>query len=200
MVAANESQGLKIAVAAFITLTVILAVTSYFLYANAATARARLGFLELEARARDKHAAVLALRQYDEIRTRIGTKAVEFDAVREEISADFKKVDDRLNNLMSAVNAAVQAAQQRGSQGPELEAARLEIQKAIASYRSDPNKNYISALDRLTELMEQLALLKTQLSHDDVGVKKSLDGAAGVPKAQKDQGSTTKDQGPGTKD
>ena len=32
MAAANESQGLKIAVAAFVTLTVILAVTSYFLY------------------------------------------------------------------------------------------------------------------------------------------------------------------------
>ena len=32
MAAANESQGLKIAVAAFMTLTVILAVTSYFLY------------------------------------------------------------------------------------------------------------------------------------------------------------------------
>jgi hypothetical protein len=199
MVAADESQGLKIAVAAFITLTVILAVTSYFLYSNAATAQARLDF-EHEARAMDKHAAAQALRQYDEIRTRIGTKAVEFDAVREEISADFKKVDDRLNNLMGAVNAAVQAAQQRGSHGPELEAARLDIQKAIASYRSEPNKSYISALDRLTELMEQLVLLKTQLSHDDVGVKKSLDGDTGAAKAQKDQGSTTKDQGPKTKD
>ena len=32
--AANESQGLKIAVAAFVSLTVILAVTCYFLYSN----------------------------------------------------------------------------------------------------------------------------------------------------------------------
>ena len=42
MAAANESQGLKIAVAAFITLTVILTVTSYFLYSNGASAEARL--------------------------------------------------------------------------------------------------------------------------------------------------------------
>ena len=45
MAAANESQGLKIAVAAFVTLTVILAVTSYFLYSaySRAEASARVG-------------------------------------------------------------------------------------------------------------------------------------------------------------
>ena len=37
--AANESQGLKIAVAAFVTLTVALAVTSYFLYSAYSRAR-----------------------------------------------------------------------------------------------------------------------------------------------------------------
>ena len=42
MAAANESQGLKIAVAAFIALTVILTVTSYFLYSNYSSAEARL--------------------------------------------------------------------------------------------------------------------------------------------------------------
>ena len=38
----NESQGLKIAVAVFIALSVILAVTSYFLYSNGSVAEARL--------------------------------------------------------------------------------------------------------------------------------------------------------------
>ncbi len=42
MAAANESQGLKIAVAAFIALTVILTVTSYFLYSAYASADAKL--------------------------------------------------------------------------------------------------------------------------------------------------------------
>ena len=40
MAAGNESQGLKIAVAAFVTLTVILAVTSYFLYTGYSRAEA----------------------------------------------------------------------------------------------------------------------------------------------------------------
>ncbi len=42
MAAANESQGLKIAVAAFIALSVILSVTSYFLYSAYSSADAQL--------------------------------------------------------------------------------------------------------------------------------------------------------------
>ena len=188
----NESQGLKIAVAAFMTLSVILAVTSYFLYANVAKAEARLES-EQDAQIRAKKMTSLALMQYDELRTRIGTKAVEFDAAKEEISANFKKVEDRLENLMSVVNAALQAAQQNGAQGPELEDAKLKVQKAFASYRSEPNKNYISSLERLTELIESLASLTTQLSRNYVGGRKSLEGATSGAKGQKDPGPSTKD-------
>ena len=43
MAAANESQGLKIAVAAFVTLTTVtLAVTSYFLYSAYSRSEAQL--------------------------------------------------------------------------------------------------------------------------------------------------------------
>ena len=42
MAAANESQGLKIAVAVFVTLTVILAVTTYFSYTAYSQADAKL--------------------------------------------------------------------------------------------------------------------------------------------------------------
>ena len=42
MAAANESQGLKIAVAAFVTLTVFLAVASYFLYSAYSRSEAQL--------------------------------------------------------------------------------------------------------------------------------------------------------------
>ena len=42
MAAANESQGLKIAVAAFIALSVILSVSSYFLYSAYSAADAKV--------------------------------------------------------------------------------------------------------------------------------------------------------------
>ncbi len=191
MAAANESQGLKITVAALISLTVILAVTSYFLYTAYSRADARLD-LERDAHNRSKHVAALAVRQYDEMRTRIGTKAQEFDPAMKEISANFEKVEARLDNLINAVNTAVQTAQQNGAEGPELEELKLNVQRAIASYRSQSSKNFISSLGLLTEAMENLSLLTTQLSLKYVGVKKSIEEAASVAKGQKDQGPKTK--------
>ena len=199
MAAANESQGLKIAVAAFITLTVILAVTSYFLYSNVASAQARLDFA-LVAERRAKLLANVVLSQYDEMRTKVGTKAEEFDAAKAEISANFKTIDERLNNLMSTVNRALQTAEQNGAQGPELDDLKLKVQTAIASYRNEPNKTYISSLNRLTEAMENLAVLTTQLSLKYAAVQESLERATSVPKGQKDQAPRTKDEAPKTKD
>ena len=91
------------------------------------------------------------------MRIRVGTKAAEFDAAKEEISANFKNVAERLDKLEIAVNAAVEAAQQNEAQGQDLEAAKLNVQRLIASYRSQPKKNFVSSLDRLTELTEKLA-------------------------------------------
>jgi len=185
MAAANESQGLKIAVVAFIVLAVFLAVTSYFLYSNGASAEARLAS-EQEAHNTTKKGQSLAVNQYDEMRTKIGTKAGEFDPAKEEIAANFKKIEERLKSLTDAVNAAVQTAQQNGAQGPELEDAKLNVQKAITSFRNEPNKTYVSSLDRLTELMENMALLTNQLSLNYVNVRHSLESATKVAHDQVD--------------
>jgi hypothetical protein len=185
MAAASESQGLKIAVAAFITTTVGLAVGSYFLYSNAASAEARLAS-EQEAHNATKKDKGRAVQEYSEMRGKIGTAAEEFDQAKDEIAANFKKIDERLNNLTNAVNTAVQNAQAGGAQGPELEEAKQNVQKAIASFRSEPNKNYVSSLDRLTELMENLSLLATQLSLNYLNVRQSLEGATNVGKQQVD--------------
>jgi hypothetical protein len=183
MAAASESQGLKIAVAAFITLTVILTVTSYFLYSNGASAEAKLAS-EQAAHNDTKKGQSLAVTQYDKMREKIGTKAGEFDPATEEIVANFKKIEERLKALTDSVNTAVQAAQQAGAQGPELEDAKLNVQKAITSFRNEPNKTYVSSLDRLTELMENMALMTTQLSLNYIGVRHSLEAATKVGQAQ----------------
>jgi hypothetical protein len=185
MAAANESQGLKIAVAAFIALTVILLVTSYFLYTAYASADAKmLSALEAEGKAKAGQSA--ALKQYDEMRVKIGTRAEEFDQAKEEIGAHTKKVDEKLNTITTEVNNAVAKAVQAGASGPELDDAKLKIQTAIQSYRSEPNKNYISSLDRVTDLMENLAILTTELSVDYSNIRKNLEAATSVSKVQND--------------
>jgi hypothetical protein len=185
MAAANDSQGLKIAVAAFIALTVILTVTCYFLYSAYTAADAQRVAAVEEASNKAKSASIM-LNQYDDVRGRVGTKATEYDQAKEEIGAHFKKVDQRLDGMINAVNTAVSKAQAEGAQGTELEETKQRIQQIAASIRSEPNKTYISSLDRVAELMENLSMLSTELSLNYVGLRKSLESATSVAKTQVD--------------
>ena len=185
MAAANESQGLKIAVAAFITLTVILTVSSYFLYTNGVSAQAKQESAEESVRLKSK-AASDALNQFDTMRNRIGVKASEFEPANEEITAHQKKVIERLGEIVGAVNDKVTKAQQNGAQGPELEEAKQNVQKAIASLQSEPNKTYISAIDRLMEVLENMSLLTSEMALNYLSIRNNLQSATSVAKATND--------------
>jgi hypothetical protein len=185
MAAANESQGLKIAVAAFITLTVILTVSSYFLYTNGASAEARMQSAE-DAKGQAVKAQSLAVNQYDTMRNRIGVKASDFDPANEEITAHQKKLTERLGAILEAVNAGVTKAQQNGAQGPELDEAKQNVQKAITSLQSEPNKTYISAIDRLMEVLENMSLLTTEMALNYLSIRHNLESATNVAKTTND--------------
>lgn len=181
----NESQGLKIAVAVFVTLTVILAVTSYFLYSSYARSEGLLAS-ETDKASKARRDADEALNQYDEIRKTVGTKAAEFDTAKTEITKHLKTVDDRLAAVVNSVNAAVTRAQAAGAKGTELEDAVQKARLAVESFRKEPNKNYISALDRLVELMENLALVDAELAANEDALKQNLESATSVAKQQID--------------
>ncbi len=182
---ANESQGLKIAVAAFVVLTVALAVTSYFLYSAYSRSEAQLES-ERDKSAKAQRAASDAVNQYDEFRKLAGAKVEEFDPAKAEVATFFKKNSDRINNLVTATNAAIQKAQQAGAESRELEEARARVQTIVNSYQSEPNKNFISTLDRLTELLENISLLSTEMSANYLGLRKSLEGSTSVAKQAND--------------
>lgn len=185
MAAANESQGLKIAVAAFVTLTVILAVSSYFLYSAYSRSEAQLQS-ETEKLAKAQKAQSDALNQADDYRKLIGARAEEADAAKTEITTFFKKVDERLGNLANTINTAVSKAQSAGAQGAELDDAKQKIQQLVNSYRNEPNKNLMSALDRLTELTENGAVLNNELALNYLNLRRSLESATTVAKQQID--------------
>ena len=105
---------------------------------------------------------------------------------RKKSAAHFKKIDQRLDGMINAVNAAVTKAQAEGAQGTELEETKQKVQQIIASLRSEPNKTYISSLDRIAELMENLAMLSTELSLNYVNLRKSLEASTSVAKTQVD--------------
>jgi len=183
--AANESQGLKIAVAAFVTLTVALAVTSYFLYSAYSQSEAKLESASANL-TKQQRAASDAVNQYDEFRKLAGARAEEFDPAKAEVAAFFKKNGDRINNLVTATNAAIQKAQQAGAESKDLEEARARVQTIVNSYQSEPNKNFFSTLDRLTELLENISLLSTEMSSNYLGLRKSLESTTSVAKQAND--------------
>ena len=185
MAAANESQGLKIAVAAFVTLTVALAVTSYFLYSAYSRSEAQLES-ERDKLTKAQKVASDAVNQYDEFRKLAGARAEEFDPAKAEVGTFFKKNSDRINNLVAATNAAIQKAQQAGAESKDLEEARARVQTIVNSYQSEPNKNFLSTLDRLTELLENISLLSTEMSSNYLGLRKSLESSTSVAKQAND--------------
>ncbi|MGB0068960.1 MAG: hypothetical protein WBQ11_12990, partial [Isosphaeraceae bacterium] len=89
MAAASESQGLKIAVAAFVTLTVALAVTSYFLYSAYSRSESQLES-ERDRLTKAQKVASDAVNQYDEFRKLAGARAEEFDQAKAEVGTFFK--------------------------------------------------------------------------------------------------------------
>ena len=181
----NESQGLKIAVAAFVTLTVILAVTSYFLYSSYSRTEGLLQSATEKASKSDR-AASEAINQYQTFRGLVGARGDEFDTAKAEVETHFKKVNDRLVGIANSINAALSKAQGAGAQGAELEEAKLKIQQLVASYANEPNKNYISSLDRLLELLESTALVDSELAVNYLALRQSLESSTSVAKSQID--------------
>ena len=181
----NESQGLKIAVAAFVTLTVILAVTSYFLYSSYSRTEGLLQSATEKASKSDR-AASEALNQYQKFREFAGVRGEEFETAKGEVETHFKKVNDRLVGIANTINAALSKAQGAGAQGPELEEAKQKIQQLVASYANEPNKNYISALDRLLELLESMSLVDSELAVNYLALRQSLESSTSVAKSQID--------------
>jgi hypothetical protein len=186
MAAANESQGLKIAVAAFVTLAVILAVTSYFLYSALTRAEAAAATAEDKA-SKAQRAAGDALTQLTDFRQIAGVRAEEFDPAKGEVSTFYKKLTDRVEKLATDTTAAIQKAKQAGAEGKDLDDGLARVTTVINSYRTEPNKNLISSLDRMAELLENVTLLNNEMATNYQGLRRTLEASTSVAKGQIDK-------------
>ncbi len=176
MAAANESQGLKIAVAAFVTLTVILAVTSYFLYTYYSQADAKMTAAQGEVQTKTK-AASDAYNERDEMFKAIGSRGADLEAVKAEMKTEQKKVDDEIGGLVQSLNDSIAKSQAAGATGPELQDAKDKLNQISAAYISEPNKNYLSSMSRLKDLIKDVALIDQEISRNYVTLKRGLESA-----------------------
>jgi len=185
MAAANESQGLKIAVAAFVSLTVILAVTSYFLYSNYDKASQQLTAAEEKMRTAQKTADE-ATRQYDDMKKQIGSRVEEYEAVKAEIAAERKKIDDDLASIGPMVVEMVSKVQAAGGANPALDEVKTNAVNLSTAYASDPNKTFLSSLARVKDLLKNQARMTAILATNYTELKRSLEAANTVNKQQMD--------------
>ena len=172
----NESQGLKIAVAAFVSLTVILAVSCYFLYSSYDKA------LNAENKARDDMNAAKKVQAdlqniSDELRKSIGTRAEEIDPMRVEKKNEQKKLEEKIIGITAKVDALVNKAQQAGAAGPELQQSKDAVKRLVQEYQNEPNKNYISTSSRLGDILENVATELVAVSNGFTQTKRDLENA-----------------------
>lgn len=185
MAAANESQGLKIAVAAFVSLTVILAVTSYFLYSNYDQTFQKLTAAEDKMRTAQKTADE-ATRQSEDLQKAIGSRAQEYEAVKAEIAAERKKIDDDLATIGPMVVDLVSKVQAAGAATPALEEVKTAALNLSSAYNNEPNKTFLSSLGRVKDMLKNQAKMTAVLATNYTELKQSLEAANTVNKQQMD--------------
>ena len=179
MAAANDSQGLKIAVASFVSLSVILAVTSYFMYSNYSAESAKAAEAASKASESEKKATE-ATRTLREIRVKLGGGEYAgyetLDTLNNAIKNDTKKWQEKL-----AANSAELA--KAFNNAPAGQAKAAEVQKAveiseqlIKQVISEPQATFNSWIDRMVDMATAETQLSVALMGDNADLRTSLEG------------------------
>jgi hypothetical protein len=184
MAAANESQGLKIAVAAFVSLTVILAVTSYFLYSNYSQSYAKLQ--DAEKTSKSSVAEAIAARENSkEMRAIIGYPNVEdHETFKTTIKKDNEKLLADVSSIVAEVKKIVSTYQEAGGSDPKIKELEQAAERIVSGYTDEPNKTYASSLARLRDLLSTQALLTTEYAVDNLNLRAGLASSNTVNEAK----------------
>jgi len=176
--ASNESQGLKIAVAVFVMFTVVLAVTTYFGFSNAAQAEAKQA--EAEKQAGDaKRVAGEINNTLTELRKQSGfEKAGEDQAALTEALKKFKaELDTKVAAINNNVKAATKEYKDAGGNAPKVEELTQSADQLTGNFTNEPNRTLTSGLLRMTELLDNQARLTVAYAADNEALRKALEEA-----------------------
>jgi hypothetical protein len=174
MAAANDSQGLKIAVAAFVTLTVVLAVTTYFAYSSYSEASAKEIAAQAKAQESQK-AAAEAIRNFDFLKDRAGyDKAEDFAGVQDQIKKADAQLNQQLSDLQANVRKMVEEYRAAGGNQEKLNELSQAADQAVSQILNEPNRTYQSTISRMTELLDNMSQLLTSLTLDNEEMRKTL--------------------------
>lgn len=185
MAAANESQGLKIAVAVFVTLTVILAVTTYFGFDSYSKADAKRA--EAESKSSQLTTAQNTLQsQLTDLKTVAGYAKTEDAEVAKKVTADLDGLTKQINDLNQKIKQMVAEYKSANGANVKVDEIAQQTDQIVNAYQSEPNKTMQSALDRMLQLMGNQAQLAVTMALDNAEMRKVLETMNGVNKDQLD--------------
>ncbi len=174
MAAANENQGLKIAVASFVTLTVVLAVTTYFGFSQASENAAKLADAQSKANTANQ-AADQATRQLEELQRIAGyDKYEEFETLKAAVQKDQQAFVDSLNQMNQAVATTLNEYRTAGGDAQKVESLGNAAGQTINQIIQDPNGTFKSTRERMALLVDNMTQLTTALVLDNGDLHTSL--------------------------
>ena len=180
MAAANESQGLKIAVAVFVTLTVVLAVTTYFAYSSYDQALAQKADAEKKAQ-ESQTSAASAIRDMTDLKTAAGyEKLEEYAQVKEQIKKDSTALNEKLAAMNGTIKQMVDAARANGATPQKVEELGAAADQIVAQLTTEPNQSFLSRQTRMLELVDNMTQLVTSYSLDNEKLRKDLSDVNGI--------------------
>ncbi len=176
--AAQDNQGLKIAVAVFVTLSVVLAVATYFGFSNSSFYYEKMDQATKDA-SQAKQAQGTLQRQFEELKELAGYPKVDDTAVAAKIKSERDeqnkavgsirgKMDDIFNQVRQASGANI---------GPEVQKIYETANSAAENFQNEPNRTQASAINRLIELMTNESQLLAYVTADYAATRKELEAA-----------------------
>ncbi len=177
MPAANESQGLKIGIAACVALIVLLGVSCYFLYDFGSTSVAKFEAAEKKQRDAEKAQRTL-LQQYNDLKIKVGLAVDDHDQLKDQL----KKFDDslttKITELTASVDKMVKDAQAKGANSQELANLSQQSQKIKGDLLNELSKGaYVPTIDKMRELLANNTLLLTELGVAYQSLRGNLESA-----------------------
>lgn len=179
----NDSQGLKIAVAVFVMLTVILGVTTYLGFSNYSKALAVTKSAEEKASERDREVREVT-QAYRELREKVGGQEyVKYEKAPDIAAALAKlktKLQDGVRGAIEDSNKAIAEAQNRGLARKEIADLKDMAAQIDRRFRSEETQTLESMSTTLVDLLRNQASLTTALALDNMdhrGVIESVNQA-----------------------
>ncbi|HEU5118011.1 MAG TPA: hypothetical protein VFT74_15410 [Isosphaeraceae bacterium] len=174
--ASNDNQGLKIAVVVFVTLSVVLAVATYFGFSNASFYNEKMNQAVQDA-SQAKQAQGELQRAFEELKREAGYEKTDDSAVLDQIAKDRTKLNEDVNKLRLKVEEVVNGY--KGAAGaagnPQVDQFADSARTAAESLTNEPKRTLTSTIDRMLDLLGNQSQLLTAVSLDYQSVRKELE-------------------------